>query len=140
MSSVSNYHPSSKWPSGMHTIPITREQASLMLDRVMRLYRTGALYNYIVLKHIETNTIHKLRVISPFKDKHMDSHVQYLTQRMSDTPDMNDCFAGYFMFHEQRSEMVDCLVQKYETAYTYHKNKELDMIECSLVTLSSHSS
>lgn len=125
MSSSSPYHPSSVWATDMHAVPVTKEQASLMIGYLVRQRRIHNRLEKIYLKHIPTNTIHFLRIVG-----HPNPLIEfaYITERYSNGNCRTwCCFAGRLIPRTKRSDMVDFLSEEYATPWKFKEGAKGDI-------------
>jgi hypothetical protein len=100
----------SKQEQGMHTVPITREQANFMLDYVKYLYDTKEQDNYITLRHISTTRTHSLKMIHLGEST---APLYYATQ--GTVISWHDWFTGHVLPITLKDDMLDILTKEYET-------------------------
>lgn len=121
-------HPSSVWPD-VHAIAVTQEQANLMLDYVVQQHKRQSLVLYVTLKHMQTDTIHILRLSFPTGSNKFN----WLTERHSSDPGYGDWFAGMCFPEHYRSSMINYIVDEYYTPYEYFKSDTTNLISCRLI-------
>lgn len=130
MSSVGVIHPSSIWPADMHTIPITKEQAELLIEYVEQETKKQTSNSHMYIKHDETNTIHRLRLVYPGVNYQPGNHYHYLTDRYAAPLYTGtwDCFAGWIVPCNHKDDMIGHLVKEYSSSFILYRDSKTKAI------------